>query len=182
MNEIYQRGYFHIKDKTRMKELTNMYYAFYQLIGELPSLDEDIVSKIKVRKLSKKKTVKTWLPVSLFIVSVLLLLIITDKYQWKSKIIEMKENIRDGGWKRCFKNLFNKKNDKMKLNGIIKEGSSYKAIINGEIVKAVLKIVNITNELIKISETYEKNDLLNKIQHVNGKLMKFIITNKSLYV
>lgn len=57
-----------------------------------------------------------------------------------------------------------------------------KALFTGELIKSVLKIVNIANELIKICETYEKLDLLNKLQHIEESLLKFIMTNKSLYV
>jgi superfamily II RNA helicase len=57
-----------------------------------------------------------------------------------------------------------------------------KGLFTGELIKSVLKIVNITNELINICETYEKINLLNKLQYIEEKLLKFIMTNKSLYV
>lgn len=81
-----------------------------------------------------------------------------------------------------FVNKWINANDEKHCKIIMDQFCYEKNIFNGEIIKAILKIVNISNELIKICETYNKNNLLSKIQHINEKLMKFIITNKSLYV
>jgi hypothetical protein len=55
-------------------------------------------------------------------------------------------------------------------------------IFLGEFVKAILKIVNIANELIKITKTFGMVELEHKLTQIPGLLLKFVATNQSLYV
>lgn len=55
-------------------------------------------------------------------------------------------------------------------------------IFLGEFVKAILKIVNIANELIKITRTFEMVELEHKLVQIPELLLKFVATNQSLYV
>jgi hypothetical protein len=55
-------------------------------------------------------------------------------------------------------------------------------IFLGEFVKAILKIVNIANELIKITRTFGLVELEHKLAQIPGLVLKFVATNQSLYV
>ena len=55
-------------------------------------------------------------------------------------------------------------------------------IFLGEFVKAILKIVNIANELIKITRTFGLVELEHKLTQIPGLVLKFVATNQSLYV
>jgi len=57
-----------------------------------------------------------------------------------------------------------------------------KGIFLGEFVKAILKICNITNEMIKIAEINNSLLFLHKLQQIPQLLLKFVATNQSLYV
>ena len=57
-----------------------------------------------------------------------------------------------------------------------------KGIFLGEFVKAILKICNITNEMIKIAEINNSLSFLHKLQQIPQLLLKFVATNQSLYV
>ncbi len=52
----------------------------------------------------------------------------------------------------------------------------------GEFVKAILKIVNIANELIKITRIFGMVELEHKLVQIPGLVLKFVATNQSLYV
>lgn len=52
----------------------------------------------------------------------------------------------------------------------------------GEFVKSFLKIVNISNEFARMSEDLGKFTLLTKLQEIEKNLLKYIVTNQSLYV
>ena len=55
-------------------------------------------------------------------------------------------------------------------------------IFVGEFVKSLLKINNIAKELQEVAEYQEDLELLQKLKDIPPKLMKFIITNQSLYL
>lgn len=52
----------------------------------------------------------------------------------------------------------------------------------GEFIKCCLKLIHISNEIKTIGEYFNNYDLLNKIENTVQKIMKFIITNNSLYL
>lgn len=53
----------------------------------------------------------------------------------------------------------------------------------GELIKSILKIINIINELIKIYEGNDDNNtILFKLTNCKDKIMKFIVNNQSLYL
>ena len=56
-----------------------------------------------------------------------------------------------------------------------------KELFLGEFIKAILKINSISNELIKIAETFNYITLLHKLQNIAELTLKFIATNNSLY-
>ena len=64
---------------------------------------------------------------------------------------------------------------------IYDEAKSYD-IYMGEFVKAVLKIVNICNELEKVCSVVENVKLMHTLSQVKEKLLKSIATNQSLYL
>jgi hypothetical protein len=57
-----------------------------------------------------------------------------------------------------------------------------KNIFLGEFVKAILKIVNIANELVKITSSFQMVELEHKLSQIPTLLLKFVATNQSLYV
>lgn len=57
-----------------------------------------------------------------------------------------------------------------------------KGVFLGEFVKCILKINNITNEIINICELCELTELNFKLSKISEKTMKFIATNQSLYI
>lgn len=57
-----------------------------------------------------------------------------------------------------------------------------KNVFLGEFVKAILKIVNIANELLKIASTFSMVKLEHKLSQIPNALLKFVATNQSLYV
>ena len=64
---------------------------------------------------------------------------------------------------------------------IYDDAKSYN-IYMGEFVKAVLKLVNISNELEKACAIMENIDLMNKLSKVKEKVLKSIATSQSLYL
>jgi hypothetical protein len=64
---------------------------------------------------------------------------------------------------------------------IYQEAKKYN-IYMGEFVKAILKIVNICNELEKASVVQENMKLTHTLSLVKSKLLKSVATNQSLYV
>lgn len=57
-----------------------------------------------------------------------------------------------------------------------------KEIFLGEFVKTLLKITNIVNELIKVSVLLCDTEFQNKLAACNEKIMKYVVTNQSLYI
>jgi len=57
-----------------------------------------------------------------------------------------------------------------------------KGVFTGEFIKAILKINNIADEFVKICETINHVELLEKIKEIPNKTLKYIITNQSLYI
>jgi superfamily II RNA helicase len=57
-----------------------------------------------------------------------------------------------------------------------------KEIFLGEFVKALLKINNIASEMEKIAEFMGNIRLLSKLKEIPGMLLKYVVTNQSLYV
>lgn len=57
-----------------------------------------------------------------------------------------------------------------------------KEIFLGEFVKTLLKITNIVNELIKVSDLLCDTEFQNKLSCCNEKIMKYVVTNQSLYI
>ena len=65
---------------------------------------------------------------------------------------------------------------------ILQTIASEKDIFLGEFVKAILKINNISAELERVAETMGDLELLQKLQEIPIKTLKFVATNQSLYV
>jgi superfamily II RNA helicase len=57
-----------------------------------------------------------------------------------------------------------------------------KKIFLGEFVKAILKIVNIANELYKVANSFGFVGLAHKLEQIPALMLKFVATNQSLYV
>ena len=57
-----------------------------------------------------------------------------------------------------------------------------KDIFLGEFVKALLKIVNIANELEKFATDQNNLEFLSKLKEIPVLLLKYVVTNQSLYV
>ena len=57
-----------------------------------------------------------------------------------------------------------------------------KGIYLGEFVKAMLKVCNIAAELEKVCELFNDLELLSIIKQIPELVMKFVVTNQSLYV
>ena len=64
----------------------------------------------------------------------------------------------------------------------ILERAKQKGVFTGEFIKAILKINNIADEFVKICETINHVELLEKIKEIPNKTLKYIITNQSLYI
>jgi superfamily II RNA helicase len=57
-----------------------------------------------------------------------------------------------------------------------------KEIFLGEFVKALLKITNICNELENVAELIGNIEFLSKLKEIPNLLLKFVVTNQSLYI
>ena len=57
-----------------------------------------------------------------------------------------------------------------------------KGIFLGEFIKAVLKIVTFVNEIRNLSKQLNYLDTYEKLQDVENLLLKFVVTNQSLYL
>ena len=57
-----------------------------------------------------------------------------------------------------------------------------KEIFLGEFVKALLKITNISCEMEKIAEITGNISFLSTLKEIPGMILKFVVTNQSLYV
>jgi superfamily II RNA helicase len=59
---------------------------------------------------------------------------------------------------------------------------SLKGMFLGEFVKALLKIVCISQELAVLAQTFNELTFLQELQKIPEKIMKFVVTNQSLYI
>jgi superfamily II RNA helicase len=57
-----------------------------------------------------------------------------------------------------------------------------KGIFLGEFIKSILKIITITNEMIKIADFFNELEYLKKLKDIEKHLMKYVVTNSSLYI
>ena len=71
--------------------------------------------------------------------------------------------------------------NEMDCREIYNEAKKYN-IYMGEFVKAILKIVNMCNELEKAAVVQENVKLLHTLSLVRDKVLKSVATNQSLYV
>lgn len=69
--------------------------------------------------------------------------------------------------------------DAVKLLNLLK---FEKEILLGDFVKAMMKIQNIVEQFINICENTNDMDFMSKLKEVSPKIMKFIVTNQSLYI
>lgn len=65
---------------------------------------------------------------------------------------------------------------------VIQQLSNEKEIFLGEFVKALLKINNISCEMEKIAEITNNLSFLSKLKEIPAMMLKFVVTNQSLYV
>ena len=57
-----------------------------------------------------------------------------------------------------------------------------KDIFLGEFVKALLKITNISSELEKVAELTNNISLLAKLKEIPTLILKYVVTNQTLYI
>ena len=72
--------------------------------------------------------------------------------------------------------------DELTCKTILQQLQNEKEIFLGEFVKTLLKITNIVNELVKVSELLCDIELQSKLKNCNEKIMKYVVTNQSLYI
>ena len=65
---------------------------------------------------------------------------------------------------------------------VLQDISSHKKVFLGEFVKALLKINNIATELEKIAEDTQNMTFLSKLKEIPTMILKYVVTNQSLYV
>jgi superfamily II RNA helicase len=65
---------------------------------------------------------------------------------------------------------------------VLQDISSHKNVFLGEFVKALLKINNIATELEKIAEDTQNITFLSKLKEIPTMILKYVVTNQSLYV
>jgi superfamily II RNA helicase len=105
-------------------------------------------------------------------------------------ILELNYNIRSGidyecvnydipdiieGWLECE----NEEDCKKYMKEIINE--KYQ-IMTGEFIKCLLKLCALSKEINKMSEELGYMNLLNKMQHIEDKILKYVVTPQSLYL
>lgn len=73
-------------------------------------------------------------------------------------------------------------NDIKSCNIFIDKFKRQTGLYIGEFIKCCLKLINLSNELKTVCLYFNNNDLLEKIENSLPKIMKFIITNNSLYI
>ena len=73
-------------------------------------------------------------------------------------------------------------NDIKSCNSFIDKFKRQTGLYIGEFIKCCLKLINLSNELKTVCLYFNNNDLLEKIENSLPKIMKFIITNNSLYI
>ena len=62
------------------------------------------------------------------------------------------------------------------------EDLAYKGIFLGEFSKAMLKVNNIANELLKVAKSIDNVELEHKLSQIPSLTLKFVICNQSLYL
>ena len=72
--------------------------------------------------------------------------------------------------------------DEVSCKLFLQKLESEKDIFLGEFVKSLLKIVNITTELERIATAQNNMEFLSKLQEIPVMLLKYVVTNQSLYV
>jgi superfamily II RNA helicase len=65
---------------------------------------------------------------------------------------------------------------------VLQELNSHKQVFLGEFVKALLKINNISSELEKVAESTQNMSFLSKLKEIPSLVLKYVVTNQSLYV
>lgn len=73
-------------------------------------------------------------------------------------------------------------NDEQSCLHFIREFKSQTNLFIGDFVKCCLKLIHISNEITSICEYTNDYELLDKIKDGKHKIMKFIMTNQSLYL
>ena len=72
--------------------------------------------------------------------------------------------------------------DELTCKTILQKMQYEKEIFLGEFVKSLIKITNIIKELVKVSEILCDVEFQNKLACCNEKIMKYVVTNQSLYI
>jgi superfamily II RNA helicase len=72
--------------------------------------------------------------------------------------------------------------DVVECKSVLQELGEKKEIFLGELVKALLKINNISCEMEKLAEMTNNMDFLSKLREIPRMTLKYVITNQSLYV
>jgi superfamily II RNA helicase len=72
--------------------------------------------------------------------------------------------------------------DVVECKSVLQELGEKKEIFLGELVKALLKINNISSEMEKLAEMTNNIDFLSKLREIPRMTLKYVITNQSLYV
>jgi superfamily II RNA helicase len=72
--------------------------------------------------------------------------------------------------------------DVVECKSVLQELGEKKEIFLGELVKALLKINNISCEMEKLAEMTNNIDFLSKLREIPRMTLKYVITNQSLYV
>ena len=73
-------------------------------------------------------------------------------------------------------------NDEQSCLQFIREFKMQTNLFIGDFVKCCLKLIHISNEMTSICEYVNDLELLDKIKDGKHKIMKFIMTNQSLYL
>lgn len=106
----------------------------------------------------------------------------------KLKHDELKNNIETGTISNMQYNLISFMYEWCECNNIetckslLQKMAIEKEIFLGEFIKAILKINNIVNELIRVSEIMGNIKLLHTLKEIPKKILKYIATNQSLYI
>ena len=59
---------------------------------------------------------------------------------------------------------------------------NYENVYTGDFIKTILKVVNVCKEYEMICNQLDKFDLLQKIKQIYPLLLKYFVTNRSLYL
>ena len=72
--------------------------------------------------------------------------------------------------------------DELTCKKILQKMQYEKEIFLGEFVKSLIKITNIIKELVKVAEILCDIEFQNKLSCCNEKILKYVVTNQSLYI